>query len=141
MSQFKSIEQQRAAIAWQHIQDLDSVSDEYLSLVRGISAMVVMNGFGQTLAFLLAKGTGGNHHQKLARHLADWLLRDKAEKGPRTPAVLMEKIMENDHKSYRQLRGEGLAYLVWLKRFAEARRKMDDSDNGETVSSNEEGTA
>lgn len=122
----QTLSQQRAQAAWNHTPP--SVSDAYLSLVRGASADIEVSGLGQTLAFYLSKNR--EEHQALIQYLTEWLL----EQGPtahlrtRAPAHtaptarLMAAIQNGSSADYRRLRTECLAYLGWLKRFAEARK-------------------
>lgn len=82
--------------------------------------LVLTNGLGQTLAFLKAKGKNNqqNEHTVLFRHLSTWTMRQVA------PSVsnpdLLEWLLMNDSVAYRRATTEALAYLAWLKRFAEA---------------------
>jgi CRISPR-associated protein Cmr5 len=65
ISKRQNSEQQRGRQAWENIQsikDLDKnnqekkLEKEYRSLARGLNAMIQINGLGQTLGFLKAKG-------------------------------------------------------------------------------------
>ena len=122
----------------------------YRSLVRKAAAMIKINGLGQTLAFLLdkAKKTAEeirkadkeklDENGLLYKQLEEWLVEDdrdanllisdgeirslKAEipwpnKDKRS---LIERILSNDSTTYWRASEEALAYLGWLKRFAEA---------------------
>src|SRR5438477_857961 len=77
-------EQKRGAQAWENIRaikDLDKQSSEkalekeYRSLARGLNAMIQINGLGQALGFLKAKGKGDEtkSHYLLLKHLTDWM--------------------------------------------------------------------
>lgn len=107
--------QERAKAAWEATPAADDLSDEYRSLVRGAGASIMTMGLGQTLSFYLAKGQ--SHHERLADALARWLLEDVDADGE----ALIETIMQSESSEYRRLTTEALAYLTWLKRFAEAR--------------------
>jgi len=107
--------QKRAAAAWDATPTPDDLSDEYVSLVRGAGASIMTMGLGQTLSFYLAKGK--DHHTRLSDALAQWLLDDADASGE----ALLNNIMESDGAQYRRCTTEALAYLTWLKRFAEAR--------------------
>jgi CRISPR type III-B/RAMP module-associated protein Cmr5 len=108
--------QQRAAAAWTATPD--TVSKEYLTVVRGASATILVSGLGQALAFWMGKGT--NAHTTVADALAAWLLRDQSGRNP-SAKDLLDHIRSCDSAAYRRLTQEGLAYLTWLKRLAEAR--------------------
>jgi len=125
MGQQQNITQQRAAAAWACIEAVEGTNDaglqkKYGSLVRGLSAMIHTNGLGQTLAFLKAKG--GEHHNTLLQHLSDWVSQGHD---------LLQKIMAQGTSStaYRHLTTETLAYLLWLKRFAEAKDWCEEGDD------------
>ncbi|GBD02186.1 hypothetical protein HRbin18_01922 [bacterium HR18] len=120
----QTLEQQRAHQAWKDVQDLLQCSEDfkkkYGSLARKVPMLVLTNGLGQTLAFLKAKGKNNqqNEHTVLFRHLSTWTMRQVA------PSVsnpdLLEWLLMNDSVAYRRATTEALAYLAWLKRFAEA---------------------
>lgn len=110
-------DQERAAAAWDATPT--APDDEYVSLVRGAGASIMAMGLGQTLAFYRAKDK--DHHEQLANALAAWLLDHAApEETTATGSDLMAAIRENDSAWYRRQTTEALAYLTWLKRFAEA---------------------
>ena len=124
---------------------------DYRSLVRKTVAMVKMNGLGQTLAFLLdkAKRTAEeiritskeklDVHGILYKQLEEWLVKNDSDAKPlisdeeirslkaeihwpdESKKTLIERILFNDSITYRLASEEALAYLGWLKRFAEAR--------------------
>ncbi|HDQ72521.1 MAG TPA: type III-B CRISPR module-associated protein Cmr5 [Chloroflexi bacterium] len=124
MSSQRTMDQERAAAAWNAIDAVNKESEDfkkkYAGWVRSAPADVMTNGLGQTLAFMLAKGKGKDTEAPslLYRHLSEWVC-PKMEWGQ---ASLLEKLIEPDSKSdvYRRAMTEALAYLVWLKRFAEA---------------------
>lgn len=110
-------DQERASAAWEATPD--EPDDEYVSLVRGAGASIMTMGLGQTLAFYQAKGE--KHHEQLANALAAWLIsKSSPSEADATGTTLMEDITEQDSRWYRRQTSEALAYLTWLKRFAEA---------------------
>ena len=57
----QTIEQERGRQAWDNVSNIKNRNDkkleqEYRSLARGLNAMIQINGLGQTLGFLKAKG-------------------------------------------------------------------------------------
>lgn len=81
---------------------------------------------GQTLAFWRAKGydkgrpkdSGANAHAQLLRHVSEWIhgqvkLGDSKE-------VLEWIAKEASTDQYRRATAEAIAFLSWVKRFAEA---------------------
>ncbi len=93
----QNIEQQRGSQAWKDVQKIKSFSEneqdpkwkkeydklqkEYRSLARGLNAMIQINGLGQMLGFLKAKGKNElkdgrqtkNAHFYLLGHLTHWM--------------------------------------------------------------------
>lgn len=132
MSNQQTLEQKRAAFAWQQIQHIKQdmpkkVQEEYSSLIKKAPADIQTNGLGQTIAFWRAKGYENgdpkdkkkNPHFQALTHLTSWL------KSPDALGLQTENLVEwvsttasvND---YRRTMVEAIAVLAWLKRFAEA---------------------
>lgn len=136
MSSQQTIDQERAASAWAAIEDVNQKAEEieetegvkkaeefkkkYAGWVRSAPADMMTNGLGQTLAFMLAKGGPSKNKPPalLYQHLSDWVTSQMDWSGQ----DLLPKLIEPNSKSdvYRRATTEALAYLVWLKRFAEA---------------------
>jgi CRISPR-associated protein Cmr5 len=117
----QTVEQRRAAQAWQDIQSVKSNQKEYGSLVRGFAAMIRQDGLGPALAFLAAKGK--DHHNMLNKHLSRWVLGEMKVSGH---TDLLKWLLSQDSATYRLAASETLAYLNWLKRFAEAQGWGDE---------------
>src|SRR5690349_15347416 len=73
-------EQQRGKQAWDDIKEIKNIKSlelekEYRSLARGLNALIQINGLGQTLGFLKAKGKGDTRkaHFLLLKHLTEWM--------------------------------------------------------------------
>lgn len=121
----QTLEQQRAQQAWKDIESVRGGSDEfkkkYGSLARKVPMLVLTNGLGQTLAFLRAKGKDDqqNEHNVLFRHLSEWTMGQVASNAAPNQNLL-DWVRASDSTAYRRATTEALAYLVWLKRFAEA---------------------
>jgi len=118
-------EQQRAKAAWQDIQAVDQrpqdVKRKYRGLVLKLPVMILTNGLGQTLAFLKSKGKGdmNDPHEIVYSHLQSWLFAEIRWTGA-NHSTLIERILNTTSETYRQATTETLAYLHWLRRFAEA---------------------
>lgn len=95
--------------------------------------MIKTNGLGQALAFLLAKeeqppdrvrtGIPRQAEGHLYKHLEEWLMDERCPvPWPQTVRgkPLLLAVIGVDSDVYRQASREALAYLSWLKRFAEA---------------------
>ena len=115
----QTLQQKRAQHAYGKVKALDERTTqvkEYGSLVRGLPAQIQIDGLGAALAFLQAKGK--DYHLAAYRHLEDWLRQPDqfAFQGD-----LLEWLLGQSTVTYRQVTSEALAYLVWLKRFVEAK--------------------
>lgn len=91
---------------------------KYGSLVRKVPSYIITNGLGQTLAFLRAKGKGepDNEHEILYGQLSEWVGGQLGVKND-----LLDWIVNTaTSQQYRLATMEALAFLQWLKRFAEA---------------------
>jgi CRISPR-associated protein Cmr5 len=133
MSNQQTLEQKRAAAAWDCIQDIvrrrdTALQEKYKTLAIKATADIQTNGLGQTIAFWKAKGAvepgkspGAEKlaHQKILAHLTTWL------KSAETLQLPTDNLVEWVSKTasaddYRRATTEAIAFLVWLKRFAEA---------------------
>ena len=132
MSNQRTLEQKRADFAWQKIQDVkknlpQKAQEEYSSLVKKAPADIQTNGLGQTVAFWRAKGYengnqkdgGKNPHFQALSHLTGWLKSDDALALP-TDDLVQWVSQTASVNEYRRATTEAIAFLVWLKRFAEA---------------------
>jgi CRISPR-associated protein Cmr5 len=132
----RTLEMERATSAWQHIQDVKArakVRGRYGARVRDMGALIMTDGLGQSLAYLRAKGKSGqaaDHrkpeqeaHHLLFEHLSAWVV-SVLEGTPGTPvtgAHLLERLIKGESAYYyRRATVETLAYVIWLKKFADA---------------------
>jgi CRISPR-associated protein Cmr5 len=128
----RMLEQERAQRAWACVQEVTSKPQEfkkkYGSLARKVPMLVLTNGLGQTLAFLKAKGKNdpADEHTVLFRHLSSWVLSQVASSTPASNGDLLQWVLQNDSAAYRRATTEALAFLSWLKRFAEAELPTED---------------
>ncbi|MBC7233573.1 MAG: type III-B CRISPR module-associated protein Cmr5 [Chloroflexi bacterium] len=140
MSRQRSLEQERASVAWECIQrvqernkqleDKKKYAKEYSSLARSAPADIQANGLGQTIAFWLAKGyewdkkeqqskpKQDNAHAELLSHVARWLRHRRILPEGKDPVDWISQDATTDE--YRLATVEAIAFLTWLKRFAEA---------------------
>jgi CRISPR-associated protein Cmr5 len=124
----QTMEQQRAKQAWDAVEAVKNESNqarrqfhnEYGTIVRGLPAMIQVNGLASTTAFLQAKAKSGNNekreysilYEQISARLKHFLHDNRN---------LMEIIMTGSSDQYRQATAETIAYANWLKRFVEAR--------------------
>jgi len=83
--------------------------------------MILSNGLGQALAFIYSKKKMGNAYDFLYFHISQYL---ESEIPARIPPKekdkdLAEWVISLDSLQYRYVTEEVLAFLNWLKRFAE----------------------
>ena len=128
----QNIEQQRGQEAWKAVKEIadkgEKEQKEYRSLARGLNAMIQINGLGQTLGFLKAKGKVGNAHHYLLGHLTRWMHEhfnsDITDIVNNKNDGLLDWILRTaDSADYRRATTEVMAYGAWLRRFAEAELK------------------
>ncbi len=114
----QTLQQERAKHAFGKVENAAKTKSakEYGSLVRGLPAMIQTDGIGAALAFLKAKGK--EHHLSAYGHLDDWLRQPKQFN---FQGDLLEWLLTQPTSVYRQVANEAVAYLLWLKRFAEAK--------------------
>jgi CRISPR-associated protein Cmr5 len=117
MSRQRSLEQKRAKAAWERVSAVkgQSFAGKYGQLARNSPANIQANGLGQTLAFWKAKGE--EHHRHLFNHVSEWV---KGQIGFLDGDLLQWVVTTADTDGYRRATAEAIAFLIWLKRFAEA---------------------
>ena len=127
-----TLAQQRAAFALDQLQKLNLKQDDmssFAKLLAGLPATVLLNGFGQTLAYLLAKSADKEGEAKTKRKERDyqdafrlitgWLRRQNLLTQENEGEILHE-LAALDQPRYLQAQEEALALLEWAKRFAAA---------------------
>jgi CRISPR-associated protein Cmr5 len=126
MSRQRSLEQERAKAVWDNVVFVKgkSYAKEYGGLAKSAPADIQANGLGQTLAFWRAKGykdgqpKENDAHAELLKHASDWLRSQKIlPEGKDVVEWIAKGASTND---YRRATSEVIAFLSWLKRFAEA---------------------
>lgn len=143
-------EQQRGAQAWKNIREIKELDEknkdkklekEYRSRARGLNAMIQINGLGQTLGFLKAKGKQDkkNPHYLLLSQLTQWMQDTKHFNVANNEVMrsgddgLLSWVLDPRTSSddYRRATTECLAFGVWLRRFAEA--ELKEPETGENI--------
>lgn len=113
----RTLGQQRAAYCLKKLQGIQCSRDEFKKLTAGLPAMILQNGFGQTLAFLQAKGQA--KHLAAFQIIAGWLV-DRGRLTADRPAGMLMQLSQMEQQSYLYAQKETLAMLEWLKRYANA---------------------
>src|SRR5258708_30819099 len=138
----QNMEQERGRIAWKNVQSIvtkqyKTLQKEYRSLARGLNAMIQINGLGQTLGFLKAKGKSDKdkEHYVLLQDLTDWMKDEQHFSSANGDVMqythdgLLKWVVDAGTSSadYRRATAECLAFGNWLRRFAEAELEGDES--------------
>ncbi len=98
----------------------------YATLVRSVPSMVLQNGLGQALAYLLADAEGkqGKPSMQLYKELQEWLLGDLSEERPqrvyRAGKDLITALIDGPRSDYQRAQEAALALLGWMRKFADA---------------------
>lgn len=132
------LDRRRAAHALEAVRSIggEAFAGDYKGYVKGVPAMIMSLGFGQTLALLLDRGgddaeagQGGRApaaYHRIFDHLTAWLfvenplgipLGDRPIEGRAGRMAAVTGLAQRD---YMVLQAEALAYLEWLKKFANA---------------------
>lgn len=133
MSNQRTLEQERAAFAWDCIQNIKKEifagdmkkQENYSSLARKAPADIQTNGLGQTVAFWRAKGSEKGNPKpetpdyQILQHITKWLNHPKSMKLGEDD-IIEWVAKKADVNLYRRATTEAIAFLVWLKRFAES---------------------
>lgn len=128
----KGIEQGRAEFAFEKVKEGSELSGkkpkEYKSYSKKIPMMIKTNGLGATLAFVGSKAKGKNGDKTaygfLLDHIYDWLKKDSKPLYGEISAVensseLPRYVVSLESPQYRALTIEVLAFINWVKRFAD----------------------
>jgi len=136
----KGLEQQRAKFAYEKAKSIADAggkkAKEYKSYAKKLPMMIKSNGLGASLSFALSKSKDKNGNKtswgSLYEDLNSWLR--KPHKvwilGTNPPADLSEAAINLNSQEYRALTVEVLAFLNWLRRFAEGLIEGEADDNG-----------
>lgn len=120
ISKQRSLEQERAKAAWNEVKKAKQGADyqkKYKSLARSAPANIQQNGLGQTLAFWRAKPKE-EHQLALYNAVSAWV---KGQIKWTGNEHLLDWIVNQARTDeYRRATSEAMAFLGWIKRFAEA---------------------
>jgi len=132
----QTLDQERAKAAWEMATKAKAKMqkddfDKYKALVKRFPALVNHNGLGQTVAFLEAKKKDSNAEGKLLEQLNEWLVKNNRHeelncyKPPYKSqgTSLSQCIMQRNSSDYILATREALAFLDYLRRFADSLSK------------------
>lgn len=115
-------QQARAAFALKEVQSaLNGLKDkpkqrkEFKAHASAFPAMIQMNGLGQAAAFYLSKG---DRHEMLYNILSSWLTGDGQPYQQKSG--LLDGVTTGGLPEYLVAQAESLAFLDWVKKFANA---------------------
>jgi CRISPR-associated protein Cmr5 len=114
-----TIAQKRSAFALAEIKENVSVADQekFKKLSAGLPAMILQNGLGQSLAFLLAKGKG--EHIAAFDMIVAWLKNQRIITD-HSHGNAMSELSAIAQRDYLRGQEEALKILEWVKRYANA---------------------
>lgn len=125
----RTLEQERAQQAWLDVESVvkgKNFEAEYKGLVKNAPVLILTNGLTQTLSFFEAKKKP--HHLALNRHISAWVCKKLKLTRPEQRPDLLKKLLDGDSNLLRLATQESLAYLQWLKRFADAQIEKEASE-------------
>ncbi|AEH45208.1 CRISPR-associated protein, Cmr5 family [Thermodesulfatator indicus DSM 15286] len=128
----KTKAQERAKFAYEKVKEALEIlgkgsAKEFSSFVSGLPAMILQNGLGHTLCFLLAKAANQKESKykktgKEAKYwlafeaLAEWLKKqDLLNYDPDNPAQTIHELTRKRALEYLALQEEALRFLEWFK--------------------------
>lgn len=122
---FKCAKEGRDIAAGREIDGKKYRDGDYRSRVRKLPSMVLVNGLGQTLAFIASKrqkekGKEKNAYDLVYKQLSDYFSKECLSIKMPEGRDLCEWVISLDSQDYRQVTNEALAFLSWLGRFTEA---------------------
>ncbi len=126
------LERGRAEFAYNCVKEVKKMSDkiqkDYRSYVRRIPQMILSNGLGQTLAFIYSKKKSNEAYNLIYKQLTNYLKSDSVASIDKIENELVEEVISYSSTKYRYVTQEVLAFLNWLRRFAEG---MIEAEGGE----------
>jgi CRISPR-associated protein Cmr5 len=119
----RTLGQKRAEFAleqvYEAVKNMDKKEkDEFKSFTAGVPSMILMNGFGQTLAFFISKKKE-TKYIIVFKMLQKWLsVKNKYINQATDEKGFMAEIAKTDQCHYLDAQKEALKFLEWVKRFA-----------------------
>jgi len=121
----RTLGQKRAEFALEKIANIPAEKkDRFKPFSAGAPSMILQNGFGQALAFWIAKGK--DEHTAMFNIVKEWLsykhndVHNRFVKETTSHREFLEAISGMEQSEYITAQKETLALLEWVKRFANA---------------------
>lgn len=127
----EKIENGRAAFAFEKVKGFvqshpEKTNKEYRSYVKKLPAMIQVNGIGQSMAFCYAKG---GVYADIYKQIEEWVQQQEAalmrKYDPKGKGEFVETIVNMSSNDYRLITSEVIAYLNWMRRFADGMIKAE----------------
>ncbi|MBW2096693.1 MAG: type III-B CRISPR module-associated protein Cmr5 [Deltaproteobacteria bacterium] len=125
----RTLGQKRAEFALQRVTGIPAEAKErFKPFSAGAPTMILQNGFGQALAFWVAKAKGKEkgEHMEMFNIVKEWLSYDNGDVHNRyviktdSPADFFSAVSKMTQSQYLTAQKETLALIEWVKRFANA---------------------
>lgn len=117
-----SKEQLRSKFALEQLNN-KKIPDELATFIVGAPTMILQNGFGQTMAFLLSKCKGkadeNDKHYFTFKTIAAWSNKVNGHVPAGEPGFF-SAVSQLKQSDYLSIQEEALKMLQWLKRYARA---------------------
>lgn len=127
----QTVEQKRANYAYEKIKAVKGKKFEkkFSSLIGRLATLILTNGLGNTIAFLLAKGK--EEHHEVVYILSEWLINnselgkknikiDSLNKKENQEQIINSLITKATVEEYIYYTEESLRLTNWLRRFSDA---------------------
>lgn len=104
--------------------------EEDANFIVGLPTMILTNGLGQSLAFLLSNKKKPKY-EKSFLIIKEWLEHENyVTQTANTNMGFLKSLSEMSQKTYVQAQNETLAMLNWLKRYARSFQEEKENSNG-----------
>ena len=115
------LEQKRAKYALDKVLKEKKDKEKYGTFIRRLPPMILTNGLGQALAFLLADAEGKEEKPswRIYSQMQQWLIIEQKIYA-KPDSGLIETIVRGSRSDYMHAQQEALSLLVWMKKFADA---------------------
>ena len=123
----ENIQQERAKFAIEQLEKISSnqvIDKDTATFIVGMPNMILSNGIGQTMAFLLAKT---DKEKKVYRILKNWICKKYANLGftDKSDMDFIKTFCTLKQDKYMEIQRECLHLCEWLKRYARAFQEED----------------
>ena len=123
----ENIQQERAKFAIEQLEKISSnqvIDKDTATFIVGTPNMILSNGIGQTMAFLLAKT---DKEKKVYRILKNWICKKYANLGftDKSDMDFIKTFCTLKQDKYLEIQRESLRLCEWLKRYARAFQEED----------------